>query len=387
MVGGGAPAKGRGPGPYTVRVTETSLTPMWRQIAAMRDRFDAVEQEMATPAVAMDPSRLRRLGQERSQLEPLIGLLASYHKTADEIAQADDVARNAGDAEMEEMARAELDTLRARMLELEEAAKRALLPKDPNDDRNVLIEIRAGAGGDEAGLWAGDLYRAYTRYAEARRWKTGIVSLSEKPGGGFKEVILEVTGSGAFSRFKYESGVHRVQRVPETEAQGRVHTSTATVAVLPEAEEVDVEIAESDIRMDRFHSGGAGGQNVNKVETGVRLTHEPTGIVVTCTDERSQLKNRLKAMSVLRARLYDMQLQEAAKERSDARRSQVGTGDRSEKIRTYNFPENRVTDHRIGLTKHNLNLVMEGQWDELIDAVATAEEAKVLEASSLEGAA
>lgn len=353
----------------------------------MRERFDEIEQEMARPEVAMDAPRLRTLAKERSQLEPLIGLLADFHKTTDEIGQADEVAKSGGDAELEEMARAEIEELQSHLAELEEEAKRALLPKDPNDDRNVLIEIRAGAGGDEAGLWASDLYRAYARYAEGLRWGTSIVSANEKPGGGFKEVILEVNGDGAFSRFKYESGVHRVQRVPETEAQGRIHTSTATVAVLPEAEDVDVEIAESDIRMDRFHSGGAGGQNVNKVETGVRLTHEPTGIVVTCTDERSQLKNRLKAMSVLRARLYDMQIQEAAQERSDARRSQVGTGDRAEKIRTYNFPENRVTDHRIGLTKHNLNLVMEGQLDELIDAVATAEEAKALESQTLEGVA
>ena len=236
------------------------------------------------------------------------------------------MSRGSGEAEIEEMARAEFEELRVAMAELEEEAKRALLPKDPNDDRNVLIEIRAGAGGDEAGLWAGDLLRAYTRYAEGRHWTPDIVSANAKPGGGVKEVILQVTGEGAFSRFKYESGVHRVQRVPETEAQGRIHTSTATVAVLPEAEAVDVEIAESDVRMDRFHSGGAGGQNVNKVETGVRLTHEPTGIVVTCTDERSQLKNRLKAMSVLRARLYDMQMREAVQERSDRRRSQVGHG-------------------------------------------------------------
>ena len=359
---------------------------MWQQIASMRNRFDAIEQEMARPEVAMNVAQMRTLAKERSQLEPLVGMLADFRKTRDEIGQAEEVARG-DDAELEEMAREELGELQTHLAELEDAAKRALLPKDPNDERNVLIEIRAGAGGDEAGLWASDLFRAYSRYAEARNWKTSIVSLNEKPGGGVKEVILQVTGEGAFSRFKYESGVHRVQRVPHTEAQGRIHTSTATVAVLPEAEAVDIQIEDSDIRMDRFHSGGAGGQNVNKVETGVRLTHEPTGLVVTCTDERSQLKNRLKAMSVLRARLYDMQRQEAAQERSDTRRSQVGTGDRSEKIRTYNFPENRVTDHRIGLTKHNLNLVMEGQLEELIDAVATAEEAKALDGSAAEARA
>ncbi len=360
--------------------SDTSLSPMWQQIAARRDRREAIEAEMATPEVALDPRRMQALARERAQLEPLIALLDDHRRSRDAESQAREVAAS-GEADLEEMARAELAELSAHLAELEEVAKRALLPTDRNDERNVIIEIRAGAGGDEAGLWAGDLLRAYTRYAEERRWRSSIVSANEKPGGGFKEVILEITGEGAFSRFKYESGVHRVQRVPETEGQGRIHTSTATVAVLPEAQEVDVEIDESEIRMDRFHSGGAGGQNVNKVETGVRLTHEPTGIVVTCTDERSQLKNRLKAMSVLRARLYDMQRQAQRAERSDARRSQVGTGDRSEKIRTYNFPENRVTDHRIGLTTHNLHLVLEGQLDGLIDAVATAEEAKLLEAS------
>ncbi|MEE9276886.1 MAG: peptide chain release factor 1 [Dehalococcoidia bacterium] len=352
---------------------------MWEQIEAMRSRFERIEAEMASPEVVGDVARLHKLAKERAQLAPIVALLGEYERVRDGLEQAREVAQEADDTEMEEMARTEVETLSKELEDLTERAKRALLPKDPNDERNVIIEIRSGAGGNEAGLWAADLYRAYVRYAEEKGWRPSMISLSENPAGGFKEVVFEVTGKGAFSRFKYESGVHRVQRVPATEAQGRIHTSTATVAVLPEVEDVEVEIDEADIRMDRFHSGGAGGQNVNKVETGVRLTHVPTGIVVTCTDERSQLKNRLKAMSVLRARLYDQELQKRRTERADTRRAQVGTGDRSEKIRTYNFPENRVTDHRIGLTIHNLQQVLEGQLDQLIDAVATAEEARLLE--------
>lgn len=352
---------------------------MWERIQAMRRRFDEIEAEMATPEVARNAVRLRELAKERSQMEPLITLLADYNAATDQLQQARELIDESDDAEMEAMARSEAEELEQRIEGLSEQAKRALLPKDPNDERNVIIEIRSGTGGNEAGLWASDLYRAYVRYAESQKWRAEIMSMSENPAGGFKEMIFQITGKGAFSRFKYESGVHRVQRVPATEAQGRVHTSTATVAVLPEVDEVELVIADSDIRMDRFHSGGAGGQNVNKVESGVRLTHIPTNTVVTCTDERSQLKNRVKAMSVLRARIYDMQQQKLQEERSDARRAQVGTGSRSEKIRTYNYPENRVTDHRIGLTLHSLSLVLDGDFDQLIDAVATAEEAKLLE--------
>lgn len=352
---------------------------MWERIQAMRRRFDEIEAEMATPEVARNAVRLRELAKERSQMEPLIILLADYNAATDQLQQARELIDESDDAEMEAMARSEAEELEQRIEGLSEQAKRALLPKDPNDERNVIIEIRSGTGGNEAGLWASDLYRAYVRYAESQKWRAEIMSMSENPAGGFKEMIFQITGKGAFSRFKYESGVHRVQRVPATEAQGRVHTSTATVAVLPEVNEVELVIADSDIRMDRFHSGGAGGQNVNKVESGVRLTHIPTNTVVTCTDERSQLKNRVKAMSVLRARIYDMQQQKLQEERSDARRAQVGTGSRSEKIRTYNYPENRVTDHRIGLTLHSLSLVLDGDFDQLIDAVATAEEAKLLE--------
>ncbi len=352
---------------------------MWERIQTMRARFEEIEAQMATPEVARNPARLRELARERSQLEPLISMLAEYRKATDDLEQARELLAEADDEEFRAMAQSEVETLNAQIERLGEDARRALLPKDPNDERNVIIEIRAGTGGDEAGLWAGDLYRAYSRYADAQRWKTSVISANTTPTGGFKEIVFQVNGKGAFSRFKYESGVHRVQRVPATEAQGRIHTSTATVAVLPEVEDVDFTIDPSEIRMDRFHSGGAGGQNVNKVESGIRLTHEPTGIAVTCTDERSQLKNRVKAMSVLKARLYDLEMRRQEEERSEERRSQVGRGQRAEKIRTYNFPENRVTDHRIGLTLHNLATVLEGELDQLIDSVATDEEARLLE--------
>ena len=362
--------------------TTSDSAAMWARLQDVAERFHEIEREMADPATSGNPSRLQTLAREHSSLQGKINLLNEYQSAADQLQQARDVLDEADDDEMRELALSEVTELREQIEQLEEAARRALLPRDPNDDRNVIVEIRAGAGGDEAGLWAADLLRAYVRYAEGRRWHTDVLSASENAMGGFKEVICQIDGNGAFSRLKYESGVHRVQRVPETEAQGRIHTSTATVAVMPEAEEVDVDLDESDIRLDLFHSGGAGGQNVNKVQTGVRLTHEPSGIVVTCTDERSQLKNKLKAMSVLRARLYEQQRIAAERERADFRRSQVGSGDRSEKIRTYNYPENRVTDHRIGLTRHDLNGMLEGNLDPLIDAAATAEEARLLAEAS-----
>ena len=362
--------------------TTSDSAAMWARLRDVAERFHEIEREMADPATSGNPSRLQTLAREHSSLQGKINLLNEYQSAADQLQQARDVLDEADDDEMRELALSEVTELREQIEQLEEAARRALLPRDPNDDRNVIVEIRAGAGGDEAGLWAADLLRAYVRYAEGRRWHADVLSASENAMGGFKEVICQIEGNGAFSRLKYESGVHRVQRVPETEAQGRIHTSTATVAVMPEAEEVDVDLDESDIRLDLFHSGGAGGQNVNKVQTGVRLTHEPSGIVVTCTDERSQLKNKLKAMSVLRARLYEQQRIAAERERADFRRSQVGSGDRSEKIRTYNYPENRVTDHRIGLTRHDLNGMLEGNLDPLIDAAATAEEARLLAEAS-----
>ena len=351
---------------------------IWDKLQAVRERRDAIEREMADPVVSTDPARLQTLAREHASLQPIVQLLDDWRQASGELAQAREVLTESDDAELRELAQAELDELAARIEQLEQEARRALLPRDPNDERSVIVEIRAGAGGDEAGLWAGDLLRAYVRYADGRHWRHDVLSLSENAAGGVKEVICEIDGDGAFSRLKYERGVHRVQRVPETEAQGRIHTSTATVAVLPQAEEVDVQLDDADIRLDLFHSGGAGGQNVNKVQTGVRLTHEPSGIVVTCTDERSQLKNKLKAKAVLRARLYELEQREAAEERRDDRRAQVGSGDRSEKIRTYNFPENRVTDHRIGLTRHDLHGLLDGDLDPMIDAAAVAEEARLL---------
>lgn len=348
------------------------------QLERIRSRFDELTEEMGRPEVAADFEQLNKLARERAEIQDVVQMFAEYEaarKTAED-AQA---MLSEGDAEMKELAEMELAEATASMEELGAKIRRGLLPRDPRDSRNVIMEIRAGAGGEEAALFGFELYRAYARYAERKHWQTEILSASESEKGGFKEVVFEVRGDGAYSRLKYESGVHRVQRVPETEAQGRIHTSTATVAVLPEAEEVDIAIEEKDVRVDIFHSSGAGGQNVNKVATAVRLTHLPTGIVVVCQDERSQLKNRIKAMTVLRSRLFDMEQSRADAEMSEARKMQVGSGDRSEKIRTYNFPQDRITDHRIGLTVHNIPDRLDGNLDDIIDAVGTADEAARLE--------
>jgi peptide chain release factor 1 len=348
------------------------------QLERIRSRFDELTEEMGRPEVAADFEQLNKLARERAEIQDVVQMFAEYEaarKTAED-AQA---MLSEGDAEMKELAEMELAEATASMEELGAKIRRGLLPRDPRDSRNVIMEIRAGAGGEEAALFGFELYRAYARYAERKHWHTEILSASESEKGGFKEVVFEVRGDGAYSRLKYESGVHRVQRVPETEAQGRIHTSTATVAVLPEAEEVDIAIEEKDVRVDIFHSSGAGGQNVNKVATAVRLTHLPTGIVVVCQDERSQLKNRIKAMTVLRSRLFDMEQSRADAEMSEARKMQVGSGDRSEKIRTYNFPQDRITDHRIGLTVHNIPDRLDGNLDDIIDAVGTADEAARLE--------
>ncbi|MDP7285995.1 MAG: peptide chain release factor 1, partial [Dehalococcoidales bacterium] len=282
------------------------------------------------------------------------------------------------DGEMAALIKQEIESLETESDRLLQELKVTLLPRDPNDAKDIIMEIRAGAGGDEAGLFAADLFRMYSRYAQTKNWGTDIISLNESGIGSLKEIILEIKGKGAFSRLKYESGVHRVQRVPTTESSGRIHTSTATIAVLPKAEEVDITISPDDLKTDIFHSGGAGGQNVNKVATAVRLTHLPTGMVVTCQDERSQLQNRIKAMSVLRSRLLDIERRQQEEKIVTERRSQVGTGDRSEKIRTYNFPQDRISDHRINLTLHNLPRIMEGALDELIDAIATSHQVKQL---------
>jgi len=352
---------------------------LWERLAAIEARFEELTAEMGRPEVAADHERLQALARERASIDEVVALYREARDVERALAGAAQIVADGGEAEMVELAREEVEALTARRDDLEARLKRALLPKDPHDERNVIVEVRAGTGGDEAALFAADLYRMYARYADRRRWQTEIVSFNETGIGGFKEVIFEVRGRGAYSRLKYESGVHRVQRVPKTEAQGRIHTSAATVAVLPEAEEVEVAIDEGDLRVDIFHSSGHGGQNVQKVATAVRLIHLPTGLVVTCQDERSQLKNRMKAMSVLRARLLAMKTEAQHAEISEARRSQVGTGERSEKIRTYNFPQDRVTDHRVGLTQHGLDSLLDGEIDALIDAVATSEEARQLE--------
>lgn len=350
------------------------------QLRRVRARYDELTQRMSQPEVAADYEQSNKLAIERAEIEDIVELSAQHEKLKKD-AEAARALLHDGDEEMRELAQQELADAEAALEDVERQIRIALLPKDPRDERNVIIEIRAGAGGDEAALFAADLYRMYTRYAERKRWKTEILSVSPTEKGGFKEIIFEVRGDRAYSHFKYESGVHRVQRVPETEAQGRIHTSTATVAVLPEAHEVDIEIQEKDIRTDIYHSSGAGGQNVNKVATAVRLTHLPTGIVVACQDERSQLKNRIKAMTVLRSRLLDMEQEKATAETTEARRMQVGSGDRSEKIRTYNYPQDRITDHRIGLTVHGIPDRLDGNIDDIIDAVATADEAAKLQAA------
>ena len=351
---------------------------MLEKLDQIEKRYEEINTLLSDPVVLADMERLRSLGQEQAELQEIVDTYREYQGVAKHLAEARELTVG-DDPELVELAQAELPELEAEDERLHERLKRLLLPTDPNDKRDVIVEIRGGTGGDEAALFAADLFRMYQRYAEAHRWKVDIISASDTGIGGFKEIIFEVKGDGAYSRLKYESGVHRVQRVPETEAQGRIHTSTSTVAVLPEAEDVDIDVEEKDLRVDIFHSSGAGGQNVNKVATAVRLTHIPTGIVVVCQDERSQLKNRVKAMTVLRSRLLDMEQQKQNAELSESRRIQVGTGDRSEKIRTYNFPQDRITDHRIGLTVHNIPDRLDGNIDDVIDAVATADEADRLE--------
>jgi peptide chain release factor 1 len=340
-------------------------------------RYDELAREMSTPGVAQDPSRLGDLGRELSRLEPVVAAIRSWNRVREELASTRELARDPDD-QVRAMVRDELETLEKREEELAAELKLLLVPRDPNDDRNVILEVRAGTGGEEATLFAADLFRMYARYAERRRWKVELLSASESEAGGFKEAIAEVTGRGAFSRLKYESGVHRVQRVPVTESSGRIHTSTATVSVLPEAEEVEVEIPDRDLRIDVYRSSGPGGQSVNTTDSAVRVTHLPSGLVVAIQDEKSQHKNKAKALAVLRARLLEHERQRQADDRGDQRRSQVGSGERAEKIRTYNFPDDRVTDHRIGLTVHNLPGLLEGDLDRVIEPLSQADQAERL---------
>jgi len=352
---------------------------MLKKLDAIEKRFTELNEMMGQPEVAADFDRLQALAREQSSIEDLVNKYGKYKVAVKGIEEMEAMLAGSLDDDMAELAKEELEKLKEQREQLLEELKVSLLPSDPADKKDVIVEIRAGSGGEEAGLFAAVLFRMYARYAANKGWHTEILSSHETGIGGFKEIIFEVKGKGAYSRLKYESGVHRVQRVPVTESSGRIHTSAATVAVLPEAAEVEVAIDPNDLRIDTFRASGAGGQHVNKVDSAVRITHNPTGLVVSCQDERSQLKNRAKAMAVLRARLLDKEQQSQLQEASDIRRSQVGSGDRSEKIRTYNFPQGRVSDHRIGLTVHNLEAVMEGSLDTIIDAVSTAEQSKLLE--------
>jgi peptide chain release factor 1 len=345
---------------------------MFERLDDIEKRFADLTGMLSDPVVLSDQNRSREVAKERSRLEPLVLAYGEWRRVDQEMAGARELLENERDAELRAMADEEVKTLKARKEELEERLTVLLLPRDPNDEKNVIVEIRAGTGGGEAALFAAELYRSYTRYAERQRWGTELVSSTPTDIGGFKEVIFVIEGEGAYSRLKYESGVHRVQRVPETESSGRIHTSTSTVAVLPEAEEVEIDIGPNDLQIDTYCAGGPGGQHVNKTASAVRITHIPTGIVATCQDEKSQHKNRDKAMRVLRARLLAKAQEEQHEEVAQQRRSQVGTGDRSERIRTYNFPQTRVTDHRIGLTTHKLALILDGDLDEIIDALATS---------------
>jgi peptide chain release factor 1 len=352
---------------------------MFEKLELIQKRYDELSQLLAREEIATDRRRLQELSKEKAALEDIVGLYQQYKAKGKELAELEALLDSHAEAEMRALIKEEMSKLKQQQGEFLRELKLSLMPKDPNDDRDVIVEIRAGAGGEEASLFAADLFRMYSRYALSKGWQAEIIDSSQSAIGGFKELIFEIKGKGAFSRFKHERGVHRVQRVPITEASGRIHTSTTTVAVLPEAEEIELSINPGDLKMEFFHSRGAGGQNVNKVTTAVRITHLPTGIIASCQDERSQIRNRMKAMAVLRARLLDLEQRKQSESIDKERRMQVGSGQRAEKIRTYNFPQNRITDHRINLSFHNLQQILDGELDEIIEALISKEQVEQLE--------
>ncbi|BAD39058.1 peptide chain release factor 1 [Symbiobacterium thermophilum] len=351
---------------------------MKQKLEGVVQRYEDLTYKLGDPSVINNPTEYRQVAREHNRLGPIVEKFRAYQKTERELDDVLEMLEGPLDPEERALFNQELRDLKEKLQTLSDELRILLLPRDPNDDKNVIMEIRAGAGGDEASLFAAELFRMYTRLAERHKWKTEVLSISENEAGGIKEVLFQINAEGAYSRLKYEGGVHRVQRVPVTESQGRIHTSTVTVAVMPEMEEVDIEIKPEDLKIEVQRAGGAGGQHVNKTESAVRMTHLPTGIVVYCADERSQMQNREKALRVLRARVADYYAQQAKSEEEQLRRAQVGTGERSEKIRTYNFPQDRVTDHRIGLTVHNIAAVMDGEIDHIIDALAQHEQAALL---------
>jgi peptide chain release factor 1 len=354
---------------------------LYDKLKSINDKYEKISEQLSDPNIMSDQPKYISLSKERTQLTPIINVFNEYQTTLNNIKGNQEIINSSDDKELCEIAESELKELKEKVINLEEELKILLIPKDPDDDKNVIVEIRAGTGGEEAGLFAADLYRMYSRYAEIRGWKKELIDLSDTGIGGIKEAVFVLSGESVFSDMKFESGVHRVQRVPATEASGRVHTSAASVVVMPEVEDVEINIDPNDLRIDVYRSGGAGGQNVNKVETAIRITHIPTGLVVQCQDERSQLKNRQKAMKVLKARLYDMKLNEQNSEIAAQRKSMVRKGDRSDKIRTYNFPQNRVTDHRIGLTLYNLSEIIEGELNELIEKLKLADRTEKLQST------
>lgn len=356
---------------------------MFSKLDEILDKYKKITDLLSDPNIISDQEKYQKLAKELSDLKPIVEKYEEYKNVLAIIDEAKEILKSSNDKELVEMAEMDIEENKEKIAKLTEELKLLLLPKDPYDDKNIYLEIRAGTGGDEASLFAGDLLRMYTRYAEMRRWKAEIVDFNETGVGGYKEVVVLIKGHGAYSRLKYEAGGHRVQRIPTTESGGRIHTSACTVAVLPEAEDVDIEINPADLRIDVYRSSGAGGQHVNTTDSAVRITHEPTGIVVTCQDERSQIKNREKAMKLLKAKLLEMEIRKQAEELAENRKLQVGSGDRSERIRTYNFPQNRVTDHRINLTIYHLDRVLEGELDELIDALITYDQTEKLKQAGL----